>query len=70
MAFLATLAAATPYNLTSFLSAFQELVTAIVGAWGSVLGVILDTANFIMIIPVMVYIFVVVTSSLRSFYKG
>lgn len=66
----ALLAAATPYDLTSFLAAFQQLVSGIVTAWGSVLAVILDTANFIMIIPVMVYIFVVVTSSLRSFYKG
>lgn len=66
----ALLAAATPYTLTTFIAAFQELVSGIITAWGSVLSVILDTANFIMIIPVMVYIFVVVTSSLRSFYKG
>lgn len=50
-------------NLASFIS-------AIVAGWGSILTVVLDEANWIMLLPVFTYIFVVVTSSLRSMYKG
>lgn len=62
---------ATPWTFDNFLTSFVQLVTKITtGAWGAVLSVVLDQANFIMIIPVMVYIFVTATASLQSFYKG
>lgn len=67
---LSLIAAVTSYNFTTFISAFQELVTGIIGSWTTIIATILDTANFILVIPIMVYVFVVATASLRSFYKG
>lgn len=52
------------------LTNLAEFIKAIVAGWGSILGVVLDSANWIMLLPTFTYIFVVVTSSLRSMYKG
>lgn len=52
------------------MTAFTTFITTIMTGWGSIIGVILNAANWIMILPVFAYIFVVATSSLRSMYKG
>lgn len=64
------LAEADPTSFTEFISNLGQLVTGIVDVWSSIIAQIVDSANYILIIPVMVYLFVVATASLRSFYKG
>lgn len=65
-----TVAEAAQYTFTTFMQAFSQFISGIVGAWGTVIQTILNDANFILVIPIMVYVFVVATASLRSFYKG
>lgn len=67
---LSLIAAATPLDFTAFMTQFAAFISGIVGAWTTVIATILDSANFILVIPIMVYVFVVATASLRSFYKG
>lgn len=52
------------------MTAFGQFITGIMDAWTSVITQIVTAANWILILPVFAYIFVVATSSLRSFYKG
>lgn len=52
------------------MQAFGNFITGIMSAWGQVITMIVTEANWILILPVFAYIFVVATSSLRSFYKG
>lgn len=55
-------------GLTEFLSFFGT--NGILGAWSSVISVILDSANWLMRLPTYVYIGVVAMTSLRSLIKG
>lgn len=67
---LTLLAEGTATNFTTFISNLGDLVEGIVGVWTSIIAQIIEANNYILIIPVMVYLFVVATASLRSFYKG
>lgn len=67
------LLADTPSSGMSFtdgMTAFGQFISGIMSAWTSVITQIVTAANWILILPVFTYIFVVATSSLRSFYKG
>lgn len=57
-------------SFSSGLLNFSKYVSSLVSSWGSVIIQIVDKANWILILPVFAYIFVVASSSLRSFYKG
>ena len=61
---------AVQYTFTTFMADFITFVQKIIGGWTEVITAILDQANFILVIPIFVYVFVVATASLRSFYKG
>lgn len=52
------------------LTAFGSFVSALMAAWQEVISMIVTAGNWILILPVFAYIFVVATASLRSFYKG
>lgn len=52
------------------LTAFGNFVTSLMSAWQEVIEMIVNEGNWILILPVFAYIFVVATASLRSFYKG
>lgn len=60
----------TAMDLSTGLSNFGSFVSALMSAWSSVIAKIVDAGNWILILPVFAYIFVVATASLRSFYKG
>lgn len=70
--FLVTLTevSGTTYDLAGGMEAFKTLVQGIVDCWTTIIGIILTSANWILLLPVLVYVFVVCTSSLRAFYKG
>lgn len=66
-------AADTPVTTMSFsdgMAEFLTFITNIMTAWGKVITVILTAGNWILILPVFAYVFVIATSSLRSMYKG
>lgn len=64
------LAEAVQYTFPTFMADFITFVQKIIGGWTEVITAILDQANFILVLPIFVYVFVVATASLRSFYKG
>lgn len=71
--FVVNIASSTPsyWDITTFTTNFVNLIKdGILAVWGDLIQIILNQANFILILPVMVYLFVVATASLRSFYKG
>lgn len=67
---IAEITAGEPMGLADGLSQFGSLVTALMSAWQSIITKIVTAGNWILILPVFAYIFVVATASLRSFYKG
>lgn len=65
------LAEATQWTITTFMTQFVNFIKdGILAVWAELIQIILSDANFILILPVFVYLFVVATASLRSFYKG
>lgn len=52
------------------MTALGQFIAAMLEGWGAVLTVMLTAANWILLLGVFAYLFVVVTSSLRSMYKG
>lgn len=65
------LAEATQWTISTFMTQFVNFIKdGILAVWAELIQIILSDANFILILPVFVYLFVVATASLRSFYKG
>lgn len=60
----------TTLDLAGGLEAFTTFVSSIISAWTTIISTIVTSANWILLLPILTYIFVVCTSSLRSFYKG
>lgn len=67
---IAEITAGEPMIFSDALGEFGKLITALMSAWQSVITKIVTAGNWILILPVFAYIFVVATASLRSFYKG
>lgn len=67
---IAEIVAGQAMDFSDGLAEFGKLVTALMSAWQSVISKIVTAGNWILILPVFAYIFVVATASLRSFYKG
>ena len=57
-------------SLSDGLSAFTSFLLSLLQGWQYVINMIVNEGNWILILPVFTYIFVVITSSLRSMYKG
>ena len=57
-------------GLSEGLAAFTKFIETILSGWASVIDMVVAADNWILILPVFTYIFVVLTSSLRSMYKG
>lgn len=60
----------TSMSFSDGMTEFLTFITNLMTAWGKVITVILTAGNWILILPVFAYVFVIATSSLRSMYKG
>lgn len=60
----------TTMTFSEGMTEFVTFITQIIAAWQQVINSILTAGNWILILPVFAYLFVIATSSLRSMYKG
>lgn len=60
----------TPMTFADGMSSLGDFIAAMLDGWGAVITVMLTASNWILLLGVFAYLFVVVTSSLRSMYKG
>lgn len=60
----------TPMTFAEGMSSLGDFIAAMLEGWGAIITVMLTASNWILLLGVFAYLFVIVTSSLRSMYKG
>lgn len=60
----------TPMTFAEGMGSLGDFIAAMLEGWGAIITVMLTASNWILLLGVFAYLFVIVTSSLRSMYKG